>query len=132
VVGALSPVTLGIFGSYAIGMARGRSDLDLFVILETNERRAARMRAVHRLLFGTLYRIDAQVFTPREFEETAYEFQSFTWVVARQARLYHWAQGAEAVVPSLLPRLSASQMYLCRSSRAGSLCSQSSFVASAD
>jgi uncharacterized protein len=109
---ALSPIALGIFGSYATGAARARSDLDLFVILETQQRRAARSRAVHRLLYGTLYRIDAQVFTPQEFEDTVYQFQSFTWIVVRQARLYHWAEGAERVVPSLLPRVIASQPYL--------------------
>jgi len=109
---ALSPVAVGIFGSYAIGSAKDHSDLDLFVILETLQRRAARSRAVHRVLFGTLYRIDAQVFTPREFEDTVYDFQSFTWVILRQARLYHWAEGAERLVPSLAPIVIASQAYL--------------------
>jgi uncharacterized protein len=110
---ALSPLAVGIFGSYAIGSAKARSDLDLFVIQETQQRRAVRSRAVHRLLFGTLYRVDAQVFTPREFEDSVYEFQSFTWIIVRQARLYHWTKGAEQLVPSLVPRVLASRDYLC-------------------
>jgi len=32
---------------------------------------------------------------------------SFTWLIARQARLYHWGEGAERLVPSLAQRRAA-------------------------
>jgi predicted nucleotidyltransferase len=104
IVEAYAPIAVGTFGSYAVGTASDRSDLDMFVIRETHERAVARAGAVRRLLFGVLHPLDVHVFTPDEFEETAYEVLSFTWVIARQARLYHWTEAAARLVPSLLPR----------------------------
>jgi predicted nucleotidyltransferase len=104
IVKAYAPLAVGTFGSYAVGCARDRSDLDLFVIKETPESPAARVRAVKRLLFGVFHPLDVHVFTPDEFEDTVFEELSFTWVIARQARLYHWTEEARRLVPSLLPR----------------------------
>jgi hypothetical protein len=72
------------------------------VIKETPETAAARARAVRRLLFGILHPLDVHVFTSGEFEDTVNEELSFTWVIARQARLYHWTEEARRLVPSLL------------------------------
>jgi|ERR1017187_1331145 predicted nucleotidyltransferase len=109
IVEAYAPLVVGTFGSYAVGSARERSDLDLFVIKETSERPAARARGVQRTLFGVFHPLDIHVFTAEEFEETVCEELSFTWVIARQARLYHWAKEAGKVVPSLLPRANWNQ-----------------------
>jgi predicted nucleotidyltransferase len=109
IVGAYAPLAVGIFGSYAIGSAHDGSDLDLFVIRHTKEPRSARARAVHRLLFDVLHPLDVHVFTPREFEDTVNDEQSFTWIIARQARMYHWTEEAATAVSSLLPRAAASQ-----------------------
>jgi uncharacterized protein len=103
----LAPLAVGVFGSYAIGSARASSDLDLFVIRQCAEPPGARKRAVRRLLIDVLHPLDIHVFTSAEFEETAYEYLSFTWVIARQARLYHWSDDAARQVPALLPRWSA-------------------------
>ena len=99
-----APLVVGIFGSYAVGSARSASDLDLFVIKETADLPVARARAVRRILFGVLYPVDIHVFSPGEFEESAYEELSFAWLIARQARLYHWATEAGQAVPSLRAR----------------------------
>lgn len=107
IVAACAPLAVGTFGSYAMGSASEHSDLDLFIIKESHERPEARARAVHRALFGVLHPLDVHVFTSQEFEETAYEILSFTWVIARQARLYHWTEVAERELPSLLPRACA-------------------------
>jgi predicted nucleotidyltransferase len=104
IAAAHAPLAVGIFGSYAIGTAHEGSDLDLFVIREPSAARPLNAQAIHRLLFGVLHPIDAHVFTPREFEDTVYEEQSFTWIIVRQARLYHWLDAAREVVPSLAPR----------------------------
>jgi predicted nucleotidyltransferase len=105
IVRGYGPLAVGTFGSYATGRARDKSDLDLFVIKRTPEPPSARRRAVVRLLFGVLHPVDAHVFTPEEFEQEAYEELSFAWVIARQARLYHWTVDAAEVVPSLTPRI---------------------------
>jgi len=52
---------------------------------ETGTAFPADIFAVRRLLFDVLHPIDVQVFDPAEFEESAYEYQSFTWVIARRA-----------------------------------------------
>ena len=62
-----APLVVGAFGSYAIGTARPQSDLDLFVIKQTNDAPLVRRRAVQRLLFGVLHPLDIHVFTPTEF-----------------------------------------------------------------
>jgi len=99
-----APLAVGTFGSYAIGTAREKSDLDLFVIKRTSQPPEASTHAVRRLLLNVFHPMDIRVFTAPEFEGTVYKYLSFTWVVARQARLYHWSEEAAFLVPSLLPR----------------------------
>lgn len=109
VAAAFRPLVVGTFGSYAIGSASARSDLDLFVIRKPGTAFPADGNAVRRLLFDVMYRLDVQVFDAAVFEESAYCYQSFTWVIARQAHLYHWDGEAEQAVPSLAAR-AASQL----------------------
>lgn len=103
IVQGYAPLAVGTFGSYATGSARDRSDLDLFVIKQTPDPRAAKI--VRRLLFDVIHPVDAHVFTPEEFEDTVHEELSFTWVIERQARLYYWTQEAANLVPSLASRV---------------------------
>lgn len=111
IAAAYAPWAVGIFGSYAIGSAHDGSDLDLFVIRKPSESRPPTAQAIRRLLFGVLHPLDVHVFTPSEFEETVYDEQSFTWIIARQARLYHWTEEAAGAVPSLLPRAVANRAW---------------------
>lgn len=105
IVHAYAPLAVGTFGSYAVDSARDGSDLDLLVIKKSAEKPSARARAVKRILFGVLHPLDIHVFTPEEFEETVYTELSFTWVIAKQARIYHWTGEAGQFVPSLRPRV---------------------------
>jgi predicted nucleotidyltransferase len=101
IVARHAPLVVGTFGSYAVGSAHAGSDLDLFVIADSAERPAAQRRAIQRILFSVLHPLDIHVFTPEEFEETAYEALSFAWVIARQARIYHSTEEARRRVKSL-------------------------------
>ena len=83
------PEVVGLFGSYAIGTATDRSDLDVFVIQRTGERRSERVRRLQGLLLGILHPVDVQVFTPEEFEAESQEEHSFTYTVARQAKILY-------------------------------------------
>lgn len=103
IVEGCRPMAAGTFGSYAVGLAREGSDLDLFVIQHTTLPRPARRRAVHRHLFGIMHPLDIHVFTPEEFEAEAREELSFAWIIARQAHLYHWTEEAATSVPTLSP-----------------------------
>ncbi|MGA9671981.1 MAG: nucleotidyltransferase domain-containing protein [Terracidiphilus sp.] len=104
IAAAHAPLAVGTFGSYAIGSAHEGSDLDLFIIRKPSEPRPPTAQAIHRLLFGVLHPLDVHIFTPQEFEDTVYDEQSFTWIIVRQARLYHWIEDAAKAVPSLAPR----------------------------
>lgn len=103
IVDAFAPLAVGTFGSYALGSAGERSDLDLFVI-KGSMRVTATASAFRWQLHDVLHPIDIHVFTAEEFEESVYQYLSFTWVIARQARLYHWTENAGKLVPSLLLR----------------------------
>lgn len=101
IVAGCRPIAAGSFGSYAVGLARDSSDLDLFVIQRTALPNAARRRAIYRHLCGVMHPLDVHVFTPEEFEADAREELSFAWVIARQACLYHWTEEAALEVPAL-------------------------------
>ena len=101
IVAGCAPIALGIFGSYAVGHAHPGSNLDVFVIQHTRLPAAQRRAAALRPLFGVLHPVDVVVFTPAEFADGIQEKLSFVWVVARQARLYHWTEQAARLVPSL-------------------------------
>jgi len=101
IVAGCRPIAAGTFGSYAVGLARESSDLDLFVVQRTTLPNAARRRAMYRHLFGVMHPLDVHVFTPVEFEADAREELSFAWVIARQACLYHWTAEAALLVPAL-------------------------------
>jgi predicted nucleotidyltransferase len=101
IVARQAPLVVGTFGSYAVGTARADSDLDLFVIKDGAERPLARRHAIERILFSVLHPLDIHVFTPEEFEETAYEALSFAWVIVRQARIYYATEEARRRVKSL-------------------------------
>ena len=108
IVSGYSPPAVAIFGSYAIGTATERSDLDILVIKATGHPWRGRAHQVRRLLFGVLSPLDVCVFTPEEFEEDVEEELSFGWVIVRQARVYHWTEAAARLVPTLARRVGAS------------------------
>ncbi|WP_375758783.1 nucleotidyltransferase domain-containing protein [Corallococcus exercitus] len=93
VVQGYAPDLVGLFGSYAIGRSTQASDLDLLVIKRTAEPVHARVAAVRSQLVGVLHPMDIVVVTPEEFEARRREEYSFTWVVARQAKVLFRAQG---------------------------------------
>jgi predicted nucleotidyltransferase len=108
IVTGYGPLVVGTFGSYAVGTAKPSSDLDLFAIKGTREPASVRRRTVGRLLFGVMHPLDVHVFTPEEFQGAVDEELSFEWVIARQARVYHWSHEAERRVPSLAGRARSS------------------------
>ena len=108
---AYQPLAVGVFGSYATGTATSRSDLDLLVITKPGGAVAVDSRAVRRLLFDVLHPVDVQVLDPAEFEQTVRDYQSFAWVIVRQARLYHWDLEAYQVLPSLASRVGSPDVY---------------------
>ncbi|HAQ19430.1 MAG TPA: nucleotidyltransferase domain-containing protein [Prolixibacteraceae bacterium] len=65
-----NPEKIILFGSYATGNPDENSDLDLFIIKETNLPRPERTIQVRKMLFGAKIPIDLIVYTPKEIEES--------------------------------------------------------------
>lgn len=63
------PEKIILFGSWAWGEPRQDSDIDLFIVKKSEERRIERERQVQRLLLGTRLPIDVLVYTPEEVEK---------------------------------------------------------------
>jgi len=63
------PTKIILFGSYARGDNANGSDVDLLVIMPTDERGPSRVAPIRTALWGFKTAIDVLVRTPEEFEE---------------------------------------------------------------
>lgn len=68
IVQAYQPEKIILFGSYAWGEPGPDSDVDLFVIKDTNENTREIARGIDRLLFPRPFPIDLIVYTPTQLE----------------------------------------------------------------
>ncbi len=78
IVERMQPQKVIIFGSYAKGTATIKSDLDIFIIKETELPPANRTVTLMPLLARVLIRVDVHVYTPEEVE--AYSEEPFSFV----------------------------------------------------
>lgn len=65
-----NPEKIILFGSYAAGNPNEDSDLDLFVIKDTDLPRPQRTVQVRKMIYGSMVPIDLIVYTPKEIEES--------------------------------------------------------------
>jgi uncharacterized protein len=65
-----NPDKIILFGSYATGNSNEDSDLDLFVIKDTDLPRPQRSVQVRKMLYGSMVPIDLIVYTPKEIEDS--------------------------------------------------------------
>jgi uncharacterized protein len=63
-----NPEKIILFGSYATGNPDENSDLDLFVVKETDLPRPDRTVELRKMIYGSMVPIDLIVFTPEEVE----------------------------------------------------------------
>lgn len=63
-----NPLKIILFGSHGWGIPREDSDVDLFIIKETSDRRIDRERAVRKIIFGVEAPLDILVYTPEEIK----------------------------------------------------------------
>ncbi len=69
IVEAFAPQRIILFGSHAYGQPNSDSDVDLLVVMESNERPAARATRVSRLLRPRPFPMDIMVRTPQEIQK---------------------------------------------------------------
>jgi len=68
IVRECNPHKVILFGSYAFGKPSGDSDLDLFVIMDSDLRRDQRTRKISKLFPHRQFPLDVIVYTPKEVE----------------------------------------------------------------
>jgi len=93
IVERVRPEQVIMFGSYAKGMARPGSDLDLCVITETLLPQARRADSLRPLLESYLVPVDLHVHTPEEVRENGKEPHSFLHSVLASGRVMYSAAG---------------------------------------
>lgn len=76
-----NPDKIILFGSYATGNPNDDSDLDLFVIKETDLPRPQRTVQVRKMLYGSMIPIDLIVYTQEEIDESKENKFSFVYKV---------------------------------------------------
>ena len=81
IVSGYKPEKIILFGSYATGNPNENSDLDLFVIKETDIPRPQRTVQVRKMIYGSMVPIDLIVYTPKEIEESKNNKFSFVYEV---------------------------------------------------
>lgn len=86
IVARIQPQKVIIFGSYAKGTATIKSDLDIFVIKDTELPMANRNSDLKHLLYSSLIPIDIHVYTPEEVEEYSKEQFSFVNSVLKSGK----------------------------------------------
>jgi uncharacterized protein len=84
-----NPDKIILFGSYATGTPNENSDLDLFVIKDTDLPRPQRAVQVRRMIYGAMIPIDLIVYTPKEVEELKGKKYSFVSEVLNTGKVLY-------------------------------------------
>ena len=76
-----NPDKIILFGSYASGNQNEDSDLDLFVIKDSDLPRPQKTVQVRKMLYGSMVPIDLIIYTPKEIEDSKENKQGFVFEV---------------------------------------------------
>jgi predicted nucleotidyltransferase len=80
------PDKIILFGSYATGNPNEDSDLDLFIIKDSELPRPQRTVQVRKMLYGSMVPIDLIVYTPKEIAEAKEDKYSFVYEVLNSGK----------------------------------------------
>jgi uncharacterized protein len=88
-----NPDKIILFGSYAIGNSNDDSDLDLFIIKDSDLPRPQRTAQVRKMLYGSMIPMDLIVYTPEEIEESKGNKFSFVFKVLNTGKTLYERPG---------------------------------------
>ena len=91
IVRTFGPEKIILFGSHAWGTPTEDSDVDLFIVKESSERRIDRERTVERLLFGSKLPTDILVYTPNEIKKRLWLEDFFIEKILKSGRVLYSA-----------------------------------------
>jgi predicted nucleotidyltransferase len=83
-----NPRKIIVFGSYAWGKPTEDSDIDIFLIMESNLRRDERARQVQKIFSQRTFPLDVIVYTPEEVEQSLKRGNPFIKEILNQGVLY--------------------------------------------
>lgn len=86
IVSGYKPDKIILFGSYANGNPNEDSDLDLFVIKDSELPRPQRTAQVRKLIYGSMIPIDLIVYTPKEIEALKNNRHSFIFNILNSGK----------------------------------------------
>jgi len=89
IVAAVDPEKIILFGSYAYGKPHKDSDLDLLIIMPSDQPRWRRSIPIYNALRGLLLPKDVIVYTPEEVEEWADVPQAFVTTAIHKGRVLY-------------------------------------------
>ncbi|HBY98293.1 MAG: nucleotidyltransferase domain-containing protein [Ardenticatenaceae bacterium] len=89
IVVAVDPDQIILFGSYAYGHPHPTSDLDLLVIMPSDQPRWQRSIPIYDALRGLLVPKDVVVYTPEEVEEWSEVPQAFVTTAIRKGKVLY-------------------------------------------
>jgi predicted nucleotidyltransferase len=89
IINGYNPDKIILFGSYAIGNPNENSDLDLFVIKDSDLLRPQRTTFVRKMIAGAMVPIDLIIYTPKEIEETIENKYSFVYEVINTGKILY-------------------------------------------
>lgn len=89
IVEAVDPNRVILFGSYAYGRPRPASDLDLLIIMPSDQPRWQRAIPIYDALRGLLLPKDVVVYTPQEVEEWSEVPQAFVTTAIRKGKVLY-------------------------------------------
>ena len=81
-----NPEKIILFGSYASGTAAENSDIDIFVIKDSELPRPQRTMQLRRMLLGSQIPMDLIVYTPGEVDKEKDEKYSFVYEVLNSGK----------------------------------------------
>jgi uncharacterized protein len=81
-----NPEKIILFGSYASGTATEDSDIDIFVIKDSELPRPQRTMQLRRMLLGSQIPMDIIVYTPSEVDKEKEEKHSFVYTVLNSGK----------------------------------------------
>lgn len=96
----IQPQKILVFGSYAKGTATNKSDLDIFIIKETELPKANRSDDLKTILSNFLIPVDVHIYTPEEVEEYGRENFSFVNSVLKSGKTVYECQVTGGVSPN--------------------------------
>lgn len=89
IVAEFDPEKIILFGSRAWGEPTESSDVDLFIIKNTHQRRLDRGREISRIIMGSGIPVDALVYTPEEVERRLLGRDFFIEKVIKHGRILY-------------------------------------------